>query len=183
VHFESDPERPLEGAELLLGGQVAGTSNGDGVLALRAAGREGQRIAYEIRCPPGHRAPKRPLTITLATLSAEAPPPEYRVRCTPEARSVVIAVRAEHGDGLPVTSWGKELARTDASGATHVQLQLAHDEPIELTLDTSSRPELTPQNPSKRFDAPSRDAVLLFDQEFVVPPPPPPPARVGIVRF
>jgi hypothetical protein len=183
VRFESDPERPVAGVELLLAGQVAGASNPDGVVELRATGREGQRIGYQVRCPPHHRSPEQPLVITLTTLSGAAPPPEYRVRCTPESRSVVIAVRAQRGDALPVTYLGREVARTDASGAAHLQVQLASSETIELTLDTSARTDLRPQNPSRRFETPERDAVLLFEQDFVVELPPPPPRERGIIRF
>jgi hypothetical protein len=183
VNFESDPGQPLAGAELLLMGQVAGASNPDGVVELRAAGQEGERIKYKVRCPPDHRSPEQALIITLTTLSGAAPPPEYRVRCTPESRSVVIAVRAQRGPDLPVTYLGREVARTDASGAAHWQLQLARSETVEVTLDTSARPDLRPQNPSKRFESPDEDAVLLFDQDFVVELPPPPPRAQRAVRF
>jgi hypothetical protein len=173
IRIESDPGRPLAGATLIGAGAFQTVSDVTGTVRMRVLGEQGQRLRFQIRCPYGHRSPEQPLELTLTRLGAEAPPPEYRVRCAPELRSVVIAVRAQHGPGLPVTYLGREVARTDRSGAAHVVMQLPPREPFELSLDTSSEPRLKPQNPSQRLAPPDTDAVLLFDETFVVDAPPP----------
>jgi hypothetical protein len=173
IRIESDPGRPLAGATLLGAGEFQTVSDASGLVRMRVLGEQGQAVRFQIRCPYGHRSPEQPLELTLTRLGAGAPPPEYRVRCAPELRSVVIAVRAQNGPGLPVTYLGREVARTDRSGAAHVLMQLPPTEPLELSLDTSSEPRLKPKNPSLRIAPPDTDAVLLFDEEFVVDAPPP----------
>jgi hypothetical protein len=167
IRIESDPGRPLAGATVSGVAQFRSVSNATGVVRLRVNGEQGQRLRFQVRCPDGYRSPEQPLDVLLTRLGADALPPEYGVRCAPEVRTVVIAVRAHNGAGLPVTQLGREVARTDRAGAAHVVMQLAPHEPIELSIDTSSQPKLEPQNPTQRFEAPDTDAVLLFDAAFV----------------
>jgi hypothetical protein len=167
IRIESDPGRPIAGATVLGAAQFRSVSDATGVVRLRVSGLSGQHLRFQVRCPEGYRSPEQPLDVLLTRLGAEALPPEYGVRCAPEVRTVVIAVRAQHGAGLPVKHLGRELARTDRAGAAHVVMQVAPHEPIELSIDTSSQPRLEPQNPTQRFEAPASDAVLLFDAPFV----------------
>jgi hypothetical protein len=167
IRIESDPGRPLAGAAVLGAAQFRSVSDASGIVRLRVSGEPGQRLRFQVRCPDGYRSPEQPLDVPLTRLGADALPPEYGVRCAPEVRTVVIAVRAHNGAGLPVTQLGREVARTDRAGAAHVVMQLAPQEPIELSIDTSSQPKLEPQNPTQRFEAPDTDAVLLFDAPFV----------------
>ena len=46
---------------------------------------------------------------------------------------------------------GREVARTDASGAAHVLLKLKSDEAFDLVLGTEGNDRLRPQNPSASF--------------------------------
>lgn len=167
IRIESDPGRPIAGATVNGAAQFRSVSDATGVVRLRVNGEPGQRLRFQVRCPDGYRSPEQPLDVLLTRLGADAPPPEYGVRCAPEVRTVVIAVRAHNGAGLPVTQLGREVARTDRAGAAHVVMQLAPHEPVELSIDTSSQPKLEPQNPTQRFEAPDTDAVLLFDAPFV----------------
>jgi hypothetical protein len=167
IRIESDPGRPIAGATVNGAAQFRSVSDATGVVRLRVNGEPGQRLRFQVRCPDGYRSPEQPLDVLLTRLGADAPPPEYGVRCAPEVRTVVIAVRAQNGAGLPVTQLGREVARTDRAGAAHVVMQLAPHEPVELSIDTSSQPKLEPQNPTQRFEAPDTDAVLLFDAPFV----------------
>ena len=183
IRIESDPGRPLPGATVLGPAQFRTVSDAAGLVRLRVSGQQGQRLRFQVRCPDGHRSPEQPLDVLLTRLAADAPPPEYGVRCAPELRSVVIAVRAQHGAGLPVKHLGREVALTDRSGAAHVVMQLAPHEPIELSIDTSSQPRLAPKNPTQRFEAVDTDAVLLFDVPFVLPKPRPKVAPQGPTRI
>lgn len=183
IRIESDPGRPLSGAAVIGATPFDAISDDAGLVRLRVHGQQGQRLRFQVRCPAGHRPPAQPLDVVLTRLAPGASPPEYAARCAPERRSVVIAVRAPHGAGLPVKHLGREVARTDRSGAAHVAMQLAPHEAIELSIDTSAQPRLAPQNPTQRFEAPDTDAVLLFDVAFVLPKPrpksgPPRPQRI-----
>jgi hypothetical protein len=98
--------------------------------------------------------------------------PLYEVSCPPEVRTIVVAVRATQGPDLPVMYLGKEVARTDASGAAHVQLRLHPEERFELMLSTEGREQrLRPENPTAVFVAKDRDEILFFDQRFEVEKP------------
>ena len=168
IRVQSDPGRPVAGATVSHQGARVAESNADGVVRLAIRGQEGTVKSFDVACPPGHQAPAEPLSLVLRSVSEAGKRPEYLVACTPTKRDVVVAVRANQGTDIPVVHWGKEVARTDASGAAHALLSVAPGDPIELTLDTTGRPELRPQNPLARFQAPAYDDVLVLNQDFTV---------------
>ncbi len=168
VRVESEPGRLLSGAQLLRAGRIVATSDANHPLSMQSTGREGQQVEYRVRCPAGYRVVEEALTVTLQRLLGAVEPPEYRAQCLGEQRTLVVAVRAPEGAGLPVVHLDRAVAVTDASGAAHVSLKVGRREAVELSLDTSGRPELRPQNPSKRFVESERDELLLFEPNFVV---------------
>ena len=108
--------------------------------------------------------------------------PEYDVACPPLLREVVVAVRTENGPNLPVMYLGREITRTDESGAAHVLLSVAPSEPVEIVLDTNSLAgqRLHPKNPALSFVVPPHDDVVLFDQRFTVDADPKPRAAAAL---
>jgi hypothetical protein len=86
---------------------------------------------------------------------------------------VVVAVRADNGRNLPVYLLGREVARTDASGAAHVLIEAAPGEQFELTLGTQGPggEHLRPQNPAMKFAVKNQDELFTFDQRFIVDAP------------
>jgi len=168
VRVQSDPGEPLPGAVISGAGRVLGTSGKDGRVRLGAQALEGEVLSLSIRCPPGHRSPSSPLAVVLRRAVDANVRPEYAATCSPETRTLVVAVRAENGAGLPVRHFGRELGRTDASGAAHVVLEADADETVELTLDTSQEPRLRPSSPSARFRVSQRDEVVAFSQRFEI---------------
>lgn len=175
VRVEGDPGVPVAGAELGVAGAKVGTTGATGVARLAFRGVDGETFDVAVTCPAGHRSPARPLAVTLHTIADPSRRPEYVARCPPSTRSVVVAVRAENGPNLPVLHLGREVARTDGSGAAHVLLSVAPDEPFSLVLATTEKgaERLRPQSPSASFVARERDEVLLFDQRFAVEAPKP----------
>jgi hypothetical protein len=168
VRVESDPGRSLAGAKLLRDGALLGTSDARGVIPLRLGGATGEVVELEAACPSGHRSPAKPLRVVLRPLVEQGRKAEYHVACPPLLRSLVVSVRAQNGPGLPVKYLGKEIARTDSTGAAHALLKVMPDETVTVTLDTSA-PEhagLMPQNPELKLTMPARDDVVLFDQTF-----------------
>jgi hypothetical protein len=171
VRVESDPGRPLAGTRLSRGGALLGTSDARGVIALSLAGAAGEAVELEAACPSGHRSPEKPLRVVLRPLAEQGRKAEYHVACPPLLRSLVVSVRAQNGPGLPVKYLGREIARTDGSGAAHALLKVMPEETVTVTLDTSA-PEhaaLMPQNPELKLTMPARDDVVLFDQTFTRP--------------
>ena len=166
IRIQSDPGRPLPGATLHRGREQLGPSDARGAMTLAARGSEGETLAFEVRCPAGHRSPSKPLAVVLRRSSERNRRPEYVVGCPPLKRTLVVAVRAENGPGLPVRHLGREIARTDASGSAHVVLEAEAEESLELTLDTSQHTNLKPSNPSARFAVGARDDVVAFNQKF-----------------
>lgn len=179
VRAESDPGKPLAGVRFAAGGADLGSSGADGLTRLALSGRPGDRVELTVTCPDGYSAPAKPLAVVLRPLGEPDRVPEYRTLCAPNLRSLVVAVRAERGANLPVTYLGREIARTDASGAAHALLRVEPDRPVNVVLDTSG-PEhalLRPQNPELRLVMPPRDEVALFEQTFTLAEPPKPKRR------
>jgi hypothetical protein len=166
IRIQSDPGRPLSGATLYRGREKLGPSDARGAMTLAARGSEGETLAFEVRCPAGYRSPSKPLAIVLRRSSERNRRPEYVVSCPPLKRRLIVAVRAENGPNLPVRHLGREIGRTDASGAAHVLLEAEAEDSLELTLDTSEHSNLKPSNPSARFAVGARDDVVAFNQKF-----------------
>lgn len=166
-----DPGQPLADVEISHGARPVGRTGDDGVLRLSLRGAEGRAVALDVHCPEGYRSPSQPLAIVLRRLAEDDLHPEWRAYCEPLLRTLVIAVRAEHGPNLPVSMLGREVGRTDALGAAHVLVRSPPDESVELVLDTSASPGLRPQNPSARFEVPAHDDVALLSQHFDAPRP------------
>jgi hypothetical protein len=162
--------RPVPGARILRNGAAVGTTLADGSAALRFVGNEGELYDLVVECPQGLRSPQKPVRITLRRLEDPASRPEYSVQCTRALQTVVVAVRADNGPNLPVVHLGKEVARTDASGAAHVALRLPPDDSFELRLGTDEKGAdlLRPQNPSASFVVKDRDELVVFDQRFTI---------------
>ena len=188
VRVEADPGKPIKGADLFFNGQRISTTDETGLGKLRLTGKDGESFDLVVKCPEGFISPNKPISVTLRRLAEKGKKPEYAALCPPTTRMIVVAVRAEGGPNLPVTYLGREVARTDASGAAHVLLRLRPDEQFDLVLDTSEKgnERLRPQSPQSAFYVKHKDDVFTFDQKFTLeairraPPPKgrPPPTKI-----
>jgi len=169
VRVSSEPGRGLEGARASVKGRELGVSDGSGAVAIQVRGHEGDVVAIDIACPSGHRPPG-PVLVPLRHVGHDVKP-EFAALCTPLTHSIVVAVRAERGPHLPLLHLGRELARTDASGAAHLLLDVASDDVVELVLDTTEQPRLRPKNPILRIQPGLRDEITAINQDFTLQPP------------
>jgi hypothetical protein len=178
VVVEGDPGAPVASATVVRDGVPIGITGADGGTTVRLVGDEGQFASLTVRCPPQFTSPAAPLRVPLRRLADPSRVPSYRVACPPQARAVVVAVRATHGPDLPVFYLGNEVARTDASGAAHVLLHLPPGERFELMIGTDEKgaERLIPRDPVAEFVVKDSDELLFFDQRFDVDKP---KARVG----
>ncbi len=169
VEIEGDPHTPLASAVVERDGVPLATTGADGRAALQLHGAEGDIASLNIKCPAEYTSPAAPLDVPLRRLADASRVASYRVSCPPETRRMVVAVRAANGADLPVMYLGREVARTDASGAAHFELHLHAGERFELALSTDQHPALTPKDPSALFVASDHDDLLFFEQRFDVP--------------
>lgn len=170
LRVQSDPGRPLGKARVLFEGRAAGVSDERGLVQLSVSGSEGGNVKLAVECPEGYRSPSEAISAVLRRANEGDRHAEYSVSCPPVFRTVVIAVRADRGANLPILQLGREVGRTDGSGAAHVVLKSPPEESLELTLDTSSNPALRPHNPTTRFRVGQSDEILVFNQAFNLDP-------------
>jgi hypothetical protein len=169
IRVESDPGRPMPGAQLVASGKVIATTNAEGRATVSTPGTEGDAVDIMVKCPDTYASPTKPVTVQLKRL-ADNKRPEYPMSCPPSQRRVVLAVRAENGAHLPVKYFGREVTRTDASGAAHYMLDARPGDQIEIMLATTERgfEGLRPQNPTFSYVVKPQDEVVLFDARFQI---------------
>jgi hypothetical protein len=183
VHVESDPGKPILGAQILAGTKIVGKTDASGFARLKFGGTEGDQVELGVKCPSDYDSPSKPLTIALRRLAQGSRPPQFDVRCAPIVRSVVVGVRADQGPNLPITVLGRTVARTDASGAAIFTMQVKPSEQVVVTLSTEEKgaERLRPQNPTLTFLTKDKDDFIVLDQPFKLEPKkykPPPPKNI-----
>jgi len=189
VSVKSDGGEAIAGAEVFQGPSLIARTGEAGTARIEVQGREGDSFSIVVRCPPAYRSPEAPIEVRRLEVSSDnAKTPAYEVRCVKLRHFMVVAVLAENGPDLPVVYLGREVARTDASGAAHVVLEMNVHDRAELMLSTSGREseKLHPQNPVSVFEMADHDDLQLFTLTFTRDPkkrPPPAPAAKPIKTF
>ena len=173
VRVESDPGTPVVDAVIMKGGKEGPHTGPDGKVDLKIGGKEGETVDLMVRCPAEYVTVSKPLTVLLRRISG-GKLPEYPWICAPTMRNLVVAVRADNGPNLPITSYGKVIGRTDASGAFTWAFKAKPGDGVELILDTSEpgNERIHPKMPSGTFTVKAYDDVVTFDQRFKWDPPP-----------
>ncbi len=168
VIVEADQDVPIPGAIVQRNNAEIGKTDGNGKAVLTFHGEEGDQIDVWVKCPDGFDSPFKPITLALHRLSDPLKLAEYPVKCPPAEREVVVALLADNGPNLPVKYLGRDLARTDASGATTFMLKAKPGDHIEFLLDTSAKEndKLRPQNPTVSLVVDNKDAYYSLDQPF-----------------
>ncbi len=166
VRVESTDGQPLPAANVAGPGQPPVATNAEGRAMLVFAGVQGQMSEVSVTCPDGYQSPPQPIAVTLDRFADPTKVPEYTVRCSPVMRRIVVAVRAPNGPNLPVLCMNRVVARTDSAGAAHFALEVSPGAQFGVALDTQTRPDLLPPNPSTSFVATASDDVVLFDAAF-----------------
>jgi hypothetical protein len=170
VRVEGDPGRPLRGADVSFLGQRVGTTGDSGTVVLTVRGVEGEHIPVAVACPEGFQSPSAPTDVVLHRLAEPGRRPEYDISCVPKRRHIVVVVRADRGPNLPVLYLGREVARTDESGAAHALVEAPANEDVEIGLGTNEAGDgrLRPQNPSMKFVASDTNEIKVFSVQFEI---------------
>ncbi len=167
IHVTSDPGHPLPGAIVAKAGKDGPATGVDGKVVVKLAGQEGETIDLTVKCPADYVSPSKPLPVLLRR-NAGTKLAEYEATCPPTMRHMVVAVRADNGGNLPVKVLDRVVGYTDPNGAFTYALPLRPGDGIEMMLDTSGNPLLTPKNPSAILTMKPYDDVMTFDQKFNV---------------
>ncbi len=162
---------PLAGVQVVAGSHRVGTTGPSGLLRIDIRGREGQALPVQATCPPHFRPPTDLPVLTLRSFRGLDPQIaergiEVTIDCLPTRRTAAVVVRASGQADLPVRVRGREVARTDRSGAAHFMMNLSPHSTFRVDLDTTGHDTLRPQNPSATFTLADADEILLFDQAF-----------------
>jgi hypothetical protein len=168
IRTESPPGRPVPGAVVSFGGKQVGRTDEHGSLLLSVRGTEGEHVPITVACPEGFLSPGNATDVVLHRLNDPGRKPEYDISCRPTRRSVVIVVRADRGPHLPVLYLGKEIARTDESGAAHALVEVPASDDLEISLSTAEpgHERLRPQNPSIKFVGSDTNDIKIFSVQF-----------------
>ena len=170
VVVQSDKDVPLPGVIIKRGDKELGKTEPNGKATLTFRGEEGDQIDVWVKCPEGFDSPSKPTTVALRRLADPNRLAEYPVMCPPAERKVIIAVRTDNGPNLPVKYLGREMARTDTSGAATFMLNGKPGDHMEFTIDTSDKANdnLRPQNPAVSLVVDNKDNYYQLDQPFQV---------------
>ena len=177
VQVNNDDGDAQSDATIVIGNRQLGRTGTDGALKSELSGAEGQSMPVTVRCPEGFTGPERPLAIRLThTRRIDLngfQPARLEVTCARDVHDVIIVVRAQGGAELALNVDGKPAGTTDGDGIAHVLVHASRDvKALNVSLDTSSRPELKPKNSSRTYELAGSDAILLFDQSLVSTPKP-----------
>jgi hypothetical protein len=170
VTVEADKGVPLPGAVIQRNNKEIARTEGNGKAIATFRGEDGDQLEVWVKCPDGFDSPIKPITIILRRLADPNKLAEYPVLCPPAERKVVVAIRADNGGNLPVKYLGRDIARTDASGAATFMLSGKPGDHLDFTLDTSDKSNemLRPQNPSMSVVVDGKDSYYPLDQPFQV---------------
>jgi len=168
VVVEADQGIPIPGASVQRNKEEIGKTDEKGKAVLVFRGADGDQIDVWVKCPDGFDSPSKPITVALHRLTDPTKLAEYPVKCPPAEREVVVALLALDGPNLPIKYYGRDIARTDASGAATFMLKAKPGDHMEFTIDTSAKEneKLRPQSPSVSLVVENKDAFYSLDQAF-----------------
>jgi hypothetical protein len=186
VRAADDSGKPLPGVQLVAAGQTLGVTDERGQHALRVPGDEGQRVDLTATCPASYSGPReRPAFLLQRVRDAQGEPSDLpiEVSLTCNATEHIALVALQTGQaGLPIMLRGQVVAQTSELGTAHVMLREPIGKSFQLTLDTSARPELRPDSPTRLFTVTHQDAFSVWDQPFEQERRPPASARKRLKR-
>lgn len=171
VQAVDDLGKPLPGLQLGAAGTSLGVTDGAGRKSFEIPGVEGQRVDLSATCPERYSGPReRPAFLLKHTRGGDGnadKPIEVSLTCDAKEHLALVAVQTGQA-GLPIMSHGQVLGQTSETGTAHVMLRDATGKTFQLMLDTSAKPELHPENPTRTFTVTQKDAFSVWDQPFEV---------------
>jgi hypothetical protein len=169
---ESDSGNVLEEVSIFSGRRLLGTTDALGLAHFRVQGNEGDSRLLELKCPDGYVSNQPPVSARLThtrPVGIRADKPlRLTAVCNRVSRDVAVVVHAERSGPVPVTVDGQTVVTTTSDGFAEILMHVARDvHSVTLGFDTSAQSQLTPKNPSRTFELPTGDSILVFSQRFV----------------
>lgn len=163
--------RGLAGVQISVNDAPVGVTNEQGILQVDLTGPEGAPVRISAACPEGHRDADGPKMQNLRRINSLDPAAaargiEVTFGCPPEHRNAVVVVRTHDQADLPVLLDGREVARTDASGAAHLAVAMLPGTTFQVLVDTRHNERLRPRSPTVSYTVPDHDEVFVFDRRF-----------------
>jgi hypothetical protein len=187
----TDDGKPFPNLPVTLGKAPAGSTDAEGHLRVRVAGKEGMKVAVAVNAPKGYKIVSLSNALVLRRLtdieggSEKLLPVEHTVKLAPLERQYAVLVRAGVA-GLPVETFGTRQAVTNSKGVAMFTYKGAPGDELEVKISTDGHPELRPQNPPTSFLLASRSEAYVFKVKFNVTKAPPKhhkPVHVGPRRL
>lgn len=154
---------PLAGIPIMAGERELKRTDAQGMASVESRQADGESITLGIVCPQD-AMPVEPVQVRVQRTESRVSSRFERV-CRSRLRTVGVIFRTENGPNLPVYYLGREVARTDASGAAHFVMRAEAGQGFELTLRTEDE-KLRPQNPPFQVTVPTDDDVIVLNQTF-----------------
>jgi hypothetical protein len=170
VHVDSDPGQALTDLPILFNDAEVKRTDAKGDALIETKRPDGEVVTLVVKCPADSATPE-PVRVTVRRTEGQSIT-KFDRACRPQTRSIAVLVRAENGPNLPVMYLGKEVARTDSSGAAHYALKLKVGEPFTIGLSTNGNKDdqkLRPPNPSVPLIVGEGDEVKLINIKFERP--------------
>lgn len=170
VRALDDLGRPLADVQLSAAGQALGATDAQGQRALSLPGVEGQRVDLVASCPQHYVGPRERPAFLLKRIrnlqgNLSDQPIEVNLTCDATNHIALVAVQTAQA-GLPIMLRGQVVAQTSEAGTAHVMLREPVGNSFQLTLDTSTKPDLRPESPTRMFTVTHQDAFAVWDQAF-----------------
>lgn len=170
VRAVDDLGRPLGDVQLSAAGQALGATDAQGQRSLSLPGVEGQRVDLVATCPQNYAGPRERPAFLLKRMrnlqgNLSDQPIEVNLTCDSTNHIALVAVQTGQS-GLPIMLRGQVVAQTSEVGTAHVMLREPVGNSFQLTLDTSSKPDLRPESPTRMFTVTHQDAFSVWDQPF-----------------
>jgi hypothetical protein len=158
--------KPVTGAKILSGKEVLGATDQAGKVLLKLEGSEGDAVELLVQCPEGLASPEKPITVGLRVMAPGSPSPRFEAECVPLTHNILVGLRTDKGADLPVLYLDEVVGHTNSAGVAHLRLTVTPKEQVTLTIDTSKKPALRPQNPRITFVTSDKDEMILLEQKF-----------------
>jgi hypothetical protein len=164
----------VSGARIWVDSASIGVTAAQGIIATQFHGREGQEVKVKVQCPNGYRGTELDDSVRLAKTRALDDTVEQlgtlvELTCDSDLRDVIVVVNVKGGGLLPVRVGTQSAGVTDAQGNAQLLVHLDRENTgIEIGIDTESRRELLPRNPSRSFSIGQNDAIVVYSERLIV---------------
>ena len=165
-----DLEEGIANIPITVGETNIGITDHEGRLRAEVNSHDGDRYALRAPCPEDYdleQAPDEVVFMDTKGLGGDRSTTiSLRIVCKRRIRVAALLVHADGHEGMPILVNGVPRATTGPDGFAHLRLEGEPSTQFEVTLDTSSKPDLLPRNPRHEMQMGGSDELFVFDPVF-----------------